>query len=161
MELVHSHHFPKLYDLQKEKTWNQRAGMDVSDRVGKRVGILGYGSIGRQGMFTSRFSLITFVKGRRLVLALCRLITHPNCAYKHPQPEPTPNIPQNMPLARYTRSKTIAKRHDQNLSSGTNAMSLMHAPILPTTPSNPSPTPPWQPYRLRDPKIRKTAFRCE
>jgi phosphoglycerate dehydrogenase-like enzyme len=45
MELVHSHHFPKLYDLQKEKTWNQRAGMDVSDRVGKRVGILGYGSI--------------------------------------------------------------------------------------------------------------------
>ena len=49
MDLVHSHQFPKLYDLQKEKTWNQRAGSDVSDRVGKRVGILGYGSIGRQG----------------------------------------------------------------------------------------------------------------
>lgn len=48
MDLVHSHQFPKLYDLQKDKTWNQRAGSDVSDRVGKRVGILGYGSIGRQ-----------------------------------------------------------------------------------------------------------------
>jgi phosphoglycerate dehydrogenase-like enzyme len=58
MELVHSHQFPKLYELQKEKTWRQSAGMDVSDRVGKKVGILGYGSIGRQGMFQShpRFS---------------------------------------------------------------------------------------------------------
>ena len=49
MDLVHSHNFPQLYDLQKEKKWAQKEGMDVSDRVGKRVGILGYGSIGRQG----------------------------------------------------------------------------------------------------------------
>jgi hypothetical protein len=49
MDLVHNHSFPVLYDLQKEKTWRQKAGMNVSDRVGKRVGILGYGSIGRQG----------------------------------------------------------------------------------------------------------------
>lgn len=55
MDLVHSHQLPKLYDLQKEKTWNQRAGSDVSDRVGKRVGILGYGSIGRQGKFQPFF----------------------------------------------------------------------------------------------------------
>ncbi|KAF3033603.1 hypothetical protein E8E11_002981 [Didymella keratinophila] len=48
MDLVHSHNYTKLYDLQKERTWNQREGMNVSDRVGKRVGILGYGSIGRQ-----------------------------------------------------------------------------------------------------------------
>ncbi|EAT88128.2 hypothetical protein SNOG_04368 [Parastagonospora nodorum SN15] len=48
MDLVHSHKFPKLYDLQKEKTWKQAVGMGISDRVGKRVGILGYGSIGRQ-----------------------------------------------------------------------------------------------------------------
>jgi hypothetical protein len=51
MDLVHSHKFPKLYDLQKEKTWKQAVGMGISDRVGKRVGILGYGSIGRQGTF--------------------------------------------------------------------------------------------------------------
>jgi phosphoglycerate dehydrogenase-like enzyme len=51
MDLVHSHSFPKLYDLQREKAWKQKEGMNVSDRVGKRVGILGYGSIGRQGMF--------------------------------------------------------------------------------------------------------------
>lgn len=49
MDLVRSHNFPQLYDLQKEKTWRQKAGANVSDRVGKRVGILGYGSIGRQG----------------------------------------------------------------------------------------------------------------
>jgi phosphoglycerate dehydrogenase-like enzyme len=49
MDLVHSHNLPKLYDLQKEKRWAQKEGMSVSDRVGKRVGILGYGSIGRQG----------------------------------------------------------------------------------------------------------------
>ena len=51
MDLVHSHGYTKLYDLQKERTWNQRAGLAVSDRVGKRVGVLGYGSIGRQGKF--------------------------------------------------------------------------------------------------------------
>lgn len=61
MDLVHSHNLPRLYDLQKEKRWNQKEGMEVSDRVGKRVGILGYGSIGRQGesnipYFTSQFS---------------------------------------------------------------------------------------------------------
>jgi hypothetical protein len=51
MDLVHSHKYPRLYDLQKEKKWAQKEGMEVSDRVGKRAGILGYGSIGRQGEF--------------------------------------------------------------------------------------------------------------
>ncbi|KAH8732823.1 hypothetical protein GQ44DRAFT_696492 [Phaeosphaeriaceae sp. PMI808] len=48
MDLVHSHNLPEMYDLQKKQTWKQKVGMNVSDRVGKRVGILGYGSIGRQ-----------------------------------------------------------------------------------------------------------------
>jgi phosphoglycerate dehydrogenase-like enzyme len=48
MDLVHSHSYTKLYDNQKKKHWDQRVGMNVSDRVGKRVGVLGYGSIGRQ-----------------------------------------------------------------------------------------------------------------
>ena len=50
MDLVHSHNYTTLYDMQKKHEWNQRVGMNVSDRVGKRVAILGYGSIGRQGM---------------------------------------------------------------------------------------------------------------
>lgn len=58
MDLVHAHKYTQLYDLQKERTWNQRAGMNISDRVGKRVGILGYGSIGRQG--TSRRMSVLF-----------------------------------------------------------------------------------------------------
>ena len=49
MDLVHSHGYTTLYDNQKKKLWDQRVGMSVSDRVGKRVGVLGYGSIGRQG----------------------------------------------------------------------------------------------------------------
>lgn len=52
MSLVHSHKLPRLYDLQKEQKWVQSEGIQVSDRVGKRVGILGYGSIGRQGEAT-------------------------------------------------------------------------------------------------------------
>jgi len=51
MNLVHSHSYTKLYDNQKNRVWDQKVGLSVSDRVGKRVGILGYGSIGRQGMF--------------------------------------------------------------------------------------------------------------
>jgi phosphoglycerate dehydrogenase-like enzyme len=49
MELVHHHNYVKLYEQQKEKKWLQMTGMATVDRVGKRVGILGYGSIGRQG----------------------------------------------------------------------------------------------------------------
>jgi phosphoglycerate dehydrogenase-like enzyme len=53
MNLVHSHSYTKLYDNQKKKAWDQKVGLSVSDRVGKKVGVLGYGSIGRQGMFSS------------------------------------------------------------------------------------------------------------
>ncbi|KAF2253341.1 hypothetical protein BU26DRAFT_515709 [Trematosphaeria pertusa] len=49
MDLVHSHKYTILYDAQKRKEWKQKVGMEgVSDNVGKRVGVLGYGSIGRQ-----------------------------------------------------------------------------------------------------------------
>ncbi|EOA88894.1 uncharacterized protein SETTUDRAFT_148432 [Exserohilum turcica Et28A] len=48
MDLVHSHNYTALYDNQKQKIWDSSPTKSVSDRVGKRVGILGYGSIGRQ-----------------------------------------------------------------------------------------------------------------
>lgn len=64
MDLVHNHKYIDLYEQQRKKEWQQKTGMNVQDRVGKRVGILGYGSIGRQGkwinssMHVSRMSFI-------------------------------------------------------------------------------------------------------
>ncbi|KAK3943221.1 D-2-hydroxyacid dehydrogenase [Diplogelasinospora grovesii] len=45
--LSFSHHLPEYWDKQKEGRW-QRGNMNVEDSYGKTVGILGYGSIGRQ-----------------------------------------------------------------------------------------------------------------
>ncbi len=55
MDLVHSHRFTSLWEQQKRKEWKFDLNKMVSDRVGKRVGVFGYGSIGRQG--ESTFSL--------------------------------------------------------------------------------------------------------
>lgn len=50
--LVHTHKYKKLYELQKKRQWgksptdNEYRG--VRDAVGLRLGVLGYGSIGRQ-----------------------------------------------------------------------------------------------------------------
>ena len=48
--LVQTHGLRKFYDLQKEHRWGGGSGYKdtVRDRVGLRVGVLGYGSIGRQ-----------------------------------------------------------------------------------------------------------------
>lgn len=50
--LVHTHKYKQLYELQKKHEWprsiNAERQQSVRDRVGLRVGILGYGSIGRQ-----------------------------------------------------------------------------------------------------------------
>jgi len=51
--LVQSHKYNKLHDLQKEHKWGTQAVEaneyhDVRDLVGQRLGVLGYGSIGRQ-----------------------------------------------------------------------------------------------------------------
>ncbi|KAF2197237.1 hypothetical protein GQ43DRAFT_451824 [Delitschia confertaspora ATCC 74209] len=50
MNLIHSHHYPRYYELQKDRKWENYGaeGRDVRDMVGQRVGVLGYGSIGRQ-----------------------------------------------------------------------------------------------------------------
>lgn len=47
--LVSSKLYHKTYEWQKQKVWgNMMANaMQIRDHVGKRVGILGYGSIGR------------------------------------------------------------------------------------------------------------------
>lgn len=50
--LVASKHYNILHDQQKDHFWgqNDRHFNDTRDHVGQRVGVLGYGSIGRQGM---------------------------------------------------------------------------------------------------------------
>lgn len=51
--LVQSHGYNQLYELQKKRQWGDKRGAansfnNVRDWVGHRIGILGYGSIGRQ-----------------------------------------------------------------------------------------------------------------
>ncbi|KAK5172219.1 uncharacterized protein LTR77_003857 [Saxophila tyrrhenica] len=50
--LVHTHNYKHLYELQKRHEWpksiNAERQTSVRDRVGLRLGVLGYGSIGRQ-----------------------------------------------------------------------------------------------------------------
>jgi phosphoglycerate dehydrogenase-like enzyme len=50
--LVHTHKYKDLYELQKKHEWprdvNTKRQLTIRDRAGLRVGILGYGSIGRQ-----------------------------------------------------------------------------------------------------------------
>ncbi|KAF1959311.1 hypothetical protein CC80DRAFT_490267 [Byssothecium circinans] len=48
MDLIFSHKYIGLYEQQKQKLWKQETGRGVRDNPGKTVGILGYGSIGRQ-----------------------------------------------------------------------------------------------------------------
>jgi phosphoglycerate dehydrogenase-like enzyme len=48
--LVHSHRYNFLHHLQKEQQWDRQDYLTrVRDMVGQRIGILGYGGIGRQG----------------------------------------------------------------------------------------------------------------
>lgn len=47
--LIHTHKYNQLHDTQKQHKWGSKDGSyRVSDSVGMRVGVLGYGSIGRQ-----------------------------------------------------------------------------------------------------------------
>ena len=53
--LVQSHHYNMLYEKQKQKEWAKdsfaSASHKIRDLAGQRLGVLGYGSIGRQGIF--------------------------------------------------------------------------------------------------------------
>ncbi|KAF6229873.1 hypothetical protein HO133_004210 [Letharia lupina] len=50
--LAHSHHYSFLHTLQKNREWdrakNIKALQSLKDKAGQRLGVLGYGSIGRQ-----------------------------------------------------------------------------------------------------------------
>lgn len=56
MFLIHNHKYVSLYEQQKQRLWKQDTGRGVTDAPGKTVGILGYGSIGRQGELPVIFS---------------------------------------------------------------------------------------------------------
>ncbi|KAF1812144.1 2-hydroxyacid dehydrogenase [Eremomyces bilateralis CBS 781.70] len=49
--LAHNHLLPRMYEFQKKHLWERERTMEfhrVRDLVGQRIGVLGYGSIGRQ-----------------------------------------------------------------------------------------------------------------
>jgi phosphoglycerate dehydrogenase-like enzyme len=47
--LILNHSYNPLREAQKRHAWDRRAAFQVRDLVGQRVGVLGYGAIGRQG----------------------------------------------------------------------------------------------------------------
>ncbi|RDI89867.1 hypothetical protein Vi05172_g443 [Venturia inaequalis] len=52
--LTHSHHYNALYEQQKKQAWAPQYGRAVRDLVGQKLGVLGYGSIGRQAANVAR-----------------------------------------------------------------------------------------------------------
>ena len=55
--LVSSRQYAKMYEAQKEHIWDVKTPYMATnhDQVGKKVGILGYGSIGRQSMYLAQY----------------------------------------------------------------------------------------------------------
>ncbi|KAI1844912.1 hypothetical protein JX265_009538 [Neoarthrinium moseri] len=65
--LASQHHIPDYLELQNRGTW-KRLDANVQDGVGARVGILGYGSIGRQVARVAKalgMEVIAYTNGRR------------------------------------------------------------------------------------------------
>jgi phosphoglycerate dehydrogenase-like enzyme len=60
MDLIHNHNYIDLYKKQQKKEWKHDAQLTVRDNVGRTVGILGYGSIGRQGESVFRLCMSRF-----------------------------------------------------------------------------------------------------
>lgn len=165
MDLVHSHNLPRLLDLQKERKWNQKEGMQVSDRVGKRVGILGYGSIGRQGEFAHFFR---------------RNLPSEELSPGNREPRHSPasshyartfgsrnrylNIPKIMPS--YTPptpeiDQIEAKRTREpafGVAQCRSCRSMNPSKRLACNPRNPSPTPPWLPHQSHVPGKRMSCL---
>lgn len=54
MDLIHNHDYIEYYKKQQKKEWEHTGNLSSTDNVGRTVGILGYGSIGRQGESISR-----------------------------------------------------------------------------------------------------------
>lgn len=46
--LTFGHGYNELYEAQKKQSWGAKKSQSVQDLVGQRLGVLGYGSIGRQ-----------------------------------------------------------------------------------------------------------------
>jgi phosphoglycerate dehydrogenase-like enzyme len=47
--LVNNHSYNPMYESQKLHKWDREWSWGLKDLVGQRIGVLGYGAIGRQG----------------------------------------------------------------------------------------------------------------
>ena len=57
--LSHAHKERILIDWQKKHHWGKHTDLgDIQDGVGQRLGVLGYGAIGRQSQFNHRNQLL-------------------------------------------------------------------------------------------------------
>jgi phosphoglycerate dehydrogenase-like enzyme len=57
--LSHTHRYPMLLKWQNEHHWGGFHGQESpDDLVGRRIGVLGYGSIGRQGEYAPQYEVV-------------------------------------------------------------------------------------------------------
>jgi phosphoglycerate dehydrogenase-like enzyme len=57
--LVHNHGYIFNYESQKKRVWDRGHSFGISDLVKQRLGVLGYGAIGRQSTSPTILSLLT------------------------------------------------------------------------------------------------------
>ena len=58
--LVHNHNYNSMYESQKKHAWERGTAFSLKDLVGQRLGVLGYGAIGRQSNISYDLTMFTF-----------------------------------------------------------------------------------------------------
>jgi len=117
--LIHTHNYLELYEAQKQKSWQQSMGMDVQDRVGRRVGVLGYGSIGRQGSYRTlsyfyfrypaRISLLQSIDSKRSYHKSTTTVFIPQICNKHFQTLAQTSVLRKFPISVILPSRSVTQ----------------------------------------------------
>ena len=123
--LVQSHRLRELWRFQEQQTWGSfRNHFEMEELVGQRMGILGYGSIGRHGEFIWRREMLALMaQGSLRGLTTCN-----DAQLQKPQKRsawmslplrPLPRRQQRARRTAHTSSRVMAIRTARYLRNGT------------------------------------------